>query len=76
MVPLRESDACTVADKVLSIVVSQHRLTECIKSDHDLRFCGHFWDELMSLSDMTLTFSMVSYPQTNGIAEVVNCTME
>ena len=30
----------------------------------------------MSLLDTTLTFSMASHPQTDGMAEVTNCTME
>ena len=62
LVPLRESDARTIADKFLSTVVSQHGLAECITSDRDPRFCGHFWEELMSLLDTKLTFSMASAP--------------
>ena len=76
LVPLWESDARTIADKFLSMVVSQHGLPECITSDHDPRFHGHFWEELMSLLDMMLTFSMASHPQTDGMAEVTNHTME
>ena len=76
LVPLQESDAQTVANKFLSMVVNQHGLPECITSDHDPRFHGHFWEELMSLLDMTLTFGMASHPQTDGMAEVTNCTME
>ena len=76
LVLLRESDARTVADKFLSMVVSQHGLPECIISDHDPCFRGHFWEELMSLLDMMLTFSMTSHPQTDGMAEVMNHTME
>ena len=49
LVPLWESDARTIADKFLSTVVSQHGLPECITSDRDLCFHGHFWEELMSL---------------------------
>ena len=76
LVPLWESDACTIADRFLSMVVSQHRLPECITSDYDSRFHGYFWEELMSLLDMTLTFNMVSHPQTDRMAEVTNHTME
>ena len=76
LVPLWESDARTIADKFLSMVVSQHGLPECITSDHDPHFRGHFWEELMSLLDMMLTFSMASHPQTDGMAEVTNHTME
>ena len=70
LVPLQESDALTIADIFLSMVVSQHRLPECITSHCDPCFCGYFWDELMSFLDMTLIFSMVLHPQTDGMAEV------
>ena len=76
LVPLKESDTCTVAEKFLSMVVSQHRLPEYIMIDCDLHFSGHFWDDLMSLLHMTLTYRTASHPQTDGIAEVPNCTME
>ena len=76
LVPLWESDAQTVADKFLSMVVSQHGLPECIMSDHDPCFRGHFWDKLMSLLDTTLIFSMAPHPQTDGMAKVMNHTME
>ena len=65
-----------MADKFLSTVVSQYELPECITSDHDFHFCGHFWDELISLLDMILTFSMALHNQTDGMAEVTNCTVE
>ena len=76
LVPFQESGACIIADKFLSMVVSQHELPECTTSDHDPLFQGHFWEELMSLIDMTLTFTMVLNPQTDGMAEVTNYTME
>ena len=76
LIPLQESDACTIADRLLSIVVSQHGLPECITSDHDPRFCRHCWEELMSLLDRTLTFSTASHPQTDGMAEATNRTMK
>ena len=38
LVPLLESDARTIADRFLSMVVSQHELPECITSDHDPHF--------------------------------------
>ena len=76
LVPLWESDVCTIADKFLSTVVTQHGLLECIMSDHDSCFCGHFWEELMSLLDTTLTFSIASFPWTDGMAEEMNRTME
>ena len=76
LVALQESDAHTMADKFLGMVVSQHGLLECITSDHDPCFYRHFWEELMSLLDMTLTFSMASHTQTDGMAEITNHTTE
>ena len=76
LVPLWDSDVYTIADKFLSTVVSQHRLPECIISDYDPCFYGHFWDELISLLDITLIFSMALHPQTDGMAGVVNYTIE
>ena len=76
LIPLQESDACNIANKFLSMIVSQHGLPDCTMNDHDPHFCGHFWDESMSLLDTTLTFSMTPHPKTDGIAEVTNHTME
>ena len=50
-----------MASKFLSTVVSQKGLPEFITSDRDPQFCGHFWDELLSLLDITLTFNMALY---------------
>ena len=76
MLPLQESNIHSIADKVLSMVGSQHGLPEYIMSDCDPGLCCYFWDEQVSLLDTILTFSMVSQPQTNEIAEVTSCTME
>ena len=58
LVALQEFNTCTIADKFLSTVVSQHGLPEYIMSDCNPYFYGHFWDELMYLLDVILTFSM------------------
>ena len=63
-------------DKFLSTVASHHGFPECIASDHDPLFCGHFWDEFISLVDMILTFSTALQPQTDGIAGVMNHNMK
>ena len=76
LVLLQASDIFTVADRFLSIVVSQHGLPEYVTSGCNPRFYGHFWDELMSFLDITFTFSMASHPQTEGIAKVTNHTRE
>ena len=76
LVPLQESDACNIAEKFLSMVDSQHGLSECIMSKYDPHFCNHFWDELISLLDKTLTFSMALHPQTDRMPEIMNYSME
>ena len=76
LVPLQESDANTIADKFLSMIVSQHGLPECIMGDCDPHFYGYFWEELMSLLDTTLTFNIALHPQTDGIAKVTNYNIE
>ena len=58
------------------MVVSQHGLPECIKSNCDPHFCGHFWDELIYLFDTKLTFSIALHPQTDRMAEVMDYNME
>ena len=58
------------------MVVCQYGIPEYIMSNYNPRFHVHLWDELMSLLDMALTFSMALHPQTNGMAEVINYTME
>ena len=72
LLPLSESYVHTMADKFLSMVASQHRLLEYIMNNDDPHFCSHFWDDLMSLLNMKLIFSIASHPQTNRIAEVMN----
>ena len=62
LVPLHKSDRQNMADKFLSTVVSQHRLPEYTMNDRAFQFCGHFWDKLVSLLDMKLTFSIVLHP--------------
>ena len=62
-----------VLEKLLTINLP---LLECITNGHDPRFCGHFWEDLMSLLDTMLTLSMASHPQTDRMAEVTNHTME
>ena len=45
-------------------------------SDYDPQFCGHFWDQLIFLLEMIITFSMTLHPQTDRMAEVTNYTVE
>ena len=76
LVLLQESNAHTMADRFLSMVVSQHRLPEYIMSKHDPHLHSHFWDELLSLLDIIFTLSMDSHPHTNRMAEVTKHTMK
>ena len=61
-----------MVDKLLTTMVRQYDLPECVASDCDLQFCGHFWNKLMSLLDTVFTFSIASDPQTDGMIEVTN----
>ena len=65
-----------MADKFLSIVISQHELLEYITNNYDPCFYGQFWDELVSLLYTTFILNIALYAQTDGIAEVMNHTME
>ena len=65
-----------MADKSPSMVVNQHRFLEHISSNHDPHFCGHFWDELISLLDTTLPFGIALHPQTDSMTAVKNFTIE
>ena len=76
LVPSQEANACTVADKFLSIVANQHVLPECITSNYDPSFCGHLWDDLVSLLDIKFIFNTASHPHTNRIAEVMKQTVK
>ena len=76
LVPLHESDACNMAEKFLRFMVSQQGLPEYITNNHDPSFCGHFGNKLVSLLDITITFSSALQPQSNVMAKVANCTME
>ena len=62
LIPLRETDARTVAGHFLAEVVSHHGLPETIISDRDPRFQGSFWKELMTSLNTSLSFSTASHP--------------
>ena len=76
LVPLKEYDAQTMANKFLSTVVNQSGLPKCIKIDYHNQFCSHFSNELMSLLKIILTFSIAFYPQKYGMNEIMNCTIK
>ena len=76
LVQFQESGSQTIAGKFRSTIVSHHRLSNCTTSNHKPSFCAHFWDKLMSLLDITLTFSMASHPQIDRMAKVTNYTIE
>ena len=65
-----------MAEKFLGMVVIQYGLPKCITSNHDPQFCGLFWDDLMSLLNTALIFSMATHPQTDGMAEVTSHAIE
>ena len=73
---LAATDAVTVANAFFTRVVCMHGMPKCIISDRDSRFTGHFWRELMSLCSTSLAFSTAFHPQSDGMAEVTNRTIE
>ena len=75
-VPLRSTGATEVAAKFFSCVVSVYGLPRSITSDRDPRFTGKFWRELMKQLHTNLHFSTAYHPQTDGMAEVTNRTLE
>ena len=62
LVPLRKTDAQTVASHFLTEVVSHHGLPATIISDRDPMFQGSFWKELMVNLNTSLLFSTASHP--------------
>ena len=74
--PLKASDAVTVAAVFFKDVVAKHGLPLTITSDRDPRFTGQFWSELMNAYGTALQHSTAFHPQTDGMAEVMNRTME
>ena len=65
-----------LAKVVLSGVVKYHGLPEVIISDRDTRFTGHFWQAIFSRLGVQSKLSTAYHPQTDGITERLNRTLE
>ena len=76
LTPLRSTDVATVAKAFFADVVCHHGLPLTITSDRDARFTSKFWSELMAAHGTALHHSTAFHPQTDGMAEVTNRTME
>ena len=53
-----------------------HGMPALIVSDRDPVFTSHFWQELMRLQGVQLAMSLTYRPQSNGLTEVVNKSLE
>jgi transposase InsO family protein len=65
-----------VADLIFRGIVCQFGLPTSIVSDRDSKFTKAFWSQLFSKCGTRLRFSSVFHPQTDGITERLNKTLE
>ncbi|GBG82058.1 hypothetical protein CBR_g34338 [Chara braunii] len=76
-VPCRYAiNAREVVDIVFDRVVRDHGLPLSIISDCDPRFTSRFWPRLHEVYSTQLHFSLSYHPQTDGLTEVTNRTLE
>ena len=65
-----------LARVMVTTVVKHHGMPAAIVSDRDPRFTGHFWQALMKSLGTKLQMSTAFHPQTNGLTERANQTIE
>lgn len=75
-VPLKNTDAESVAKAFFKEVVANHGLPRVLISDRDPRFTGQFWRTIMKTFNTKLHFTTAFHPQSDGLAEVSNRTLE
>ena len=75
-VPLSATSTEHVAQAFLQHVVAHYGLLCHIISDRDPRFTVLFWRVLMKEMKTELQFSTAIHPQSDGLVEVSNCTLE
>ena len=77
LIPCKETaTASDVAWLYWAKVGSLHGLPRCIHNDRDVRFTGGFWRSLWSRMGTELRFSTAHHPQTQGLVERTNQTIE
>ena len=69
-------DAPGCAKLLMRTVVKYHGMPKAIVSDRDPRFTGHFWQHLMKALGTKLQMSTAHHPQTDGLTERANQTIE
>ena len=65
-------DAMRVARLFIETVVKHHRFPKTLVSNRDQVFLSEAWENMLTLSDTKLHFSMVYHPQSDGQSEVRN----
>ena len=75
--PCREAmSAKEVADLYIRAVYRYHGLPDTLVSDRDTKFVAHFWRELQKHLGTKLNMSSAFHPQTDGMPENRNQTIE
>ncbi|CAA6674598.1 unnamed protein product [Spirodela intermedia] len=71
----KTSNTSKVASLYFREIVHLHGLPKSIVSYHDVWFTSYFWRTLSSLLGTKLNFSTTYHPQTDGLTEVINCSL-
>ena len=65
-----------IADLLIKTVVKYHGVPSAIVSDRDTRFTSNFWKAVMKALGTELLMSTAYHPQTDGLTERANQTLE
>ena len=72
----KEMTADEIVDLVIDNCYKLHGVPKVIVSDRDPRFVGKFWQSCMRKLNTKLNMSTARHPQTDGLTERVNETMQ